>query len=286
MTENIEILVIVGSTGSGKSDLAVAIAKKFNGEIICADSMTIYRGLDIGTAKPTETDRRSVRHWALDLIEPNEKYSAFQFKKYAEKAIIDIKKRGKLPIIVGGTGLYVDSIILDYSFPPVNVKLRSKLQSMTVDEMLEYCRTNNIHANITPNKRHNVSSVLNALSPSVRKTSPEDRILVVGLTTDKIELQSRIEHRVRSMIDKNVVREATIVADKYGWSCYGLLGNIYPLVKKYVQNDLTLNGLIDAATKKDYQLARRQMTWLRRHKFIKWIDRQKAYEEICNILSA
>lgn len=278
-----KLLVIVGPTGSGKSDIALKVANKFNGEIICADSMTIYRYLDIGTAKPTRDDRLSVMHWGLDLIKPNEKYSAYQFKKFAEQAIKDIRKRGKLPIIVGGTGLYVDSIILDYSFSARNHDLRDKLQKMSTDQIKQYCIDNNIEAKITANQRHNVSAVLNALYSSGRRSAPDKDVLVVGITTNKEELKNRIRNRILNMIDRGVVYEATKVANIYGWSCYGLLGNIYPLVKKYVQGDIELSSLIDSAVKKDYQLAKRQLTWFKRHEFINWTDRDTAYKDICKI---
>src|ERR1700681_366809 len=111
-----ELLVIVGPTASGKSDLALRIAKKFNGEIIAADSRTIYKRMDIGTAKPSHKDQKLVVHWGLDLIEPGESFSAAQFKDYAEAKIAEIRSRGKLPILVGGTGLYIDSILFNFSF--------------------------------------------------------------------------------------------------------------------------------------------------------------------------
>ncbi len=112
----VPLLVIVGETASGKSALSMSLARKFNGEIICADSRTIYKDMDIGTAKPNAEDRAEIKHYLLDIIEPGQRYSASQFKEDALKAISEITKRGKLSILVGGTGLYIDAVIFDYQF--------------------------------------------------------------------------------------------------------------------------------------------------------------------------
>ncbi len=116
MQNSSPLIVIVGETASGKTALGIKLAQKFNGEIICADSRTVYKHMDIGTAKPTKTEQRLVRHHLIDLVEPNEKYNVAMFKHDALAAIEDITGRGKLPIIVGGTGLYVDAVIFDYDF--------------------------------------------------------------------------------------------------------------------------------------------------------------------------
>jgi tRNA dimethylallyltransferase len=121
-TTKINLVAIVGPTASGKSALAMKIAKQFSGEIIAADSRTIYRGMDIGTAKPSKADQAAVPHWGLDLAEPGESYSAARFKEYALAKITDISSRGKLPILVGGTGLYIDAVLFDYKFPASDKK--------------------------------------------------------------------------------------------------------------------------------------------------------------------
>jgi tRNA dimethylallyltransferase len=115
-TRKIDLVAIVGPTASGKSRLAMEIAKQFNGEIIAADSRTIYKGMDVGTAKPSLADRKNIPHWGIDLIEPGESYSAAKFKDYALDKVADIQERGKLPIIAGGTGLYIDGLLFDFDF--------------------------------------------------------------------------------------------------------------------------------------------------------------------------
>ena len=140
-----KIIVIVGPTASGKTALAIDIAKRHNGEIICADSRTVYKGLDIGTAKPTPADQARVPHHGLDLVEPDESFSAADFKSYANQKIAEIRQRGRLPVLVGGTGLYVDSVVYDYQFgPPVDKKRRQELSTMTIEELHEYCHKHNV----------------------------------------------------------------------------------------------------------------------------------------------
>ncbi|MEX1059318.1 MAG: isopentenyl transferase family protein, partial [Candidatus Saccharimonadales bacterium] len=131
-----ELIAVVGPTASGKSALAFKIAQKYNGEIISADSRSIYKGMDIGTAKPTSNDQRQVPHWGLDLVEPGQSYSAYEFKKYAKSKIQEIKNRGRLPILVGGTGLYIDSVLFDFGFrAPPDPTRRAELEKLSVEEL-------------------------------------------------------------------------------------------------------------------------------------------------------
>src|ERR1700758_1680789 len=139
------LVVIVGPTASGKTKLAVELAEKFGGEIICADSRTVYRGMNIGTAKPTEEERRRVPHWGLDLVDPDQRFTAADFKSYAEQKISEIRARGRMPFLVGGTGLYIDGVIFDYRFGTApDEKLRAQLEKMSLEELHEYCAKNNI----------------------------------------------------------------------------------------------------------------------------------------------
>ena len=155
------LIVITGPTASGKSALAMDIAKKYGGEIICADSRTVYKGMDIGTAKPTEQDQREVPHHLLDVVEPNQPFSAAEFKERANQAICDISARGKLPMLVGGTGLYIDAVLFDYHFGlPADPNRRSDLQAMSVEQLQHVCLEQGIHLPINVrNKRHLVRAI-------------------------------------------------------------------------------------------------------------------------------
>ncbi len=131
-----KLLVIVGPTASGKSELALNIAKKYNGEIIAADSRTVYRDMNIGTAKPSLDDQKALLHWGLDLVNPGQRFTAADFKQYAEAKIVDIQKRGKLPLLVGGTGLYIDSVLFDFGFlADFDPKLRKELEQLSVQDL-------------------------------------------------------------------------------------------------------------------------------------------------------
>src|SRR3990167_2312235 len=137
-TTHYKLFVIVGPTASGKSALAMRVAKEFDGEIISADSWQVYKGFDIGTSKPSKTDQKRIKHHLIDVVEASEGFNAPKFKELAEKAIADIQKRGKLPIIVGGTGLYIDSVLFDYGFlPNLGSAERAKLDAMNIPELTQ-----------------------------------------------------------------------------------------------------------------------------------------------------
>lgn len=130
------LVVIVGPTASGKTAAGLKLAEQVGGEVVCADARTIYKGMDIGTAKPSVDDQRHIRHHMIDVISPDQRYNAAKFKAAAEQSIADIVSRGKIPVVVGGTGLYVDALVYDFAFrPPANELLRAELEGMSVDAL-------------------------------------------------------------------------------------------------------------------------------------------------------
>lgn len=275
------IVVIVGPTASGKSRLAMDIAKRFNGEIICADSRTVYRGMDIGTAKPTQADRHAIPHWGLDLVQPNERFTAADFKEYATKKIVEIQKRGRLPILVGGTGLYVDSVLFDYQFgSKVNNKLRSKLQQLSLHELQDYCKNHQINLpENDKNIRYIIRSIENSGVELKRNKEPVYKNIIVGITTDKITLLHSIKSRIEQMLENGVVNEANKLGNKYGWGLESMKSNIYPLIHRYIKNQISLDDLKLQSSLVDWRLAKRQITWLKRNKFIHWdtLDQLNTY---------
>ena len=281
------LIVIVGPTASGKSATAMRIAEEFNGEIICADSRTIYKGMDIGTAKPTTEDQARVPHWGLDLVQPGERFTAADFKEYANKTIADIRARGRLPILVGGTGLYVDGVIFDYEFTKPQPKLRAQLEALTLDELKEYCANNNITLPENhQNRRHVITAIERKNTSAKRLAEPLSNSLVVGITTNRDELRTRIATRAEQLFASGMIEEAQKLGATYGWDSEAMTGNIYPLVHQF------LNGEIDEPTLKqkfinaDWQLAKRQLTWLKRNQFIHWKTLDEAYEFIEAVLEA
>jgi tRNA dimethylallyltransferase len=234
------LLVIVGPTASGKTKLAIDLARKYNGEIICADSRTVYKGLDIGTAKPTEQERRIVRHHLLDVVAPNESFTVSDFKRLAISAIADIAARGKLPILTGGSGLYVDAVLYDYGFSDDGVR----------------DGTNPRHAH--PGSLHTKSSL-------------RDNTIIVGLMVDRDVLKQRIVQRVESMVDAGLAQEIKWLLAEFP-ETKALQSPGYKAFREYVLGSQSLQQAKEKFASNDYQLSRRQMTWFRRNKSIHWVE--------------
>lgn len=267
------LIVITGPTASGKSALAMEAAKLHNGELICADSRTVYMGMDIGTAKPSAADQAAVKHHLLDMVQPDQPFTAAQFKRLALEAIDDISSRGKLPIIVGGTGLYVDSVIFDYQFgDPADPRRREELQSKTIEELQQICLENGytLPENIK-NRRHLVRAI-EVGGVKTQKLKLRPNTLVVAITTERDILHSRIAKRVHQMVQDGVVEEARRLGIRFGWECEALTGDIYRVMRGVIEGDLSLEEGIEQCIIRDRQLAKRQMTWLKRNPYIVWGD--------------
>lgn len=280
------LVVIVGPTASGKSALAVDLAEQFGGEIICADSRTVYKGMDIGTAKPSAEDQARVKHWGLDLVEPGEPFSAADFQEYANKTIADIRSRGRIPFLVGGSGLYVDAVIFEFQFGPVNKEFRAQLEELSLEELHEYCFENNI---ILPenekNRRHVINAIVRNNGTLERLPEPQQNTIIVGITTEKEILHKRIRERSEHLFDSGMIEEAMALGTKFGWENEAMTGNIYKLVKQFVDGKITKDELKHQNEIADRQLAKRQMTWLKRNPFIKWLELDYAQKYIARRLA-
>jgi tRNA dimethylallyltransferase len=281
------LVVIVGPTASGKTSLSIEIAKKYGGEIICADSRTIYKGMDIGTAKPTKEEQEGIPHWGLDLVQPGEKFSAYDFKLYAEDKIKEIRERGNIPFLVGGTGLYTDAVIFDYQFgSPPNLRLREALQKLSIEELQSYCIKHNIKLpeNVL-NKRHLVRTIEQNNAHAKRRDSPIENTIIVGIATEREVLRRRIRERSKQIFENGVVNEALMIGQKYGWENEAMTGNIYPLIYEYSQGRATLEEVKERFITLDWRLAKRQLTWLRRDPFINWLSLEDAREYLMGALA-
>ena len=268
------LIVITGPTASGKTSLAVDLAEKFNGEIICADSRTVYRGLDIGTAKPTESDKKRAPHWGLDLVNPGDYFSVADFKKYADNKIEEIRSRNHIPFLVGGTGLYIDAVIFDYKFGKVaDLIKREALNKLTLTELRDYCKNNNIALpENDKNKRYLVRNIERNDTNLLKKDCPIKNTIIIGILTDRALLRTRIEGRSEQLFKDGAVEEASIMGEKFGWDNEALKGNIYPLAHQYLLGKITLDDMISKYSIIDWRLAKRQLTWMKRNKFIKWLN--------------
>ena len=274
------LIVIVGPTASGKTALAIKLALRYEGEIICADSRTIYKGMDIGTAKPSIKERLTVPHWGLDLVEPGERFTAADFQQYATEKIADIRTRGKVPFLVGGTGLYVDGLIFDYQFGDEGDEARrNRFMEMSLEELYKYCDRNNI---ILPenssNKRYIVRAIEQKGLNNRRRSEPISNSIIVGIATEKATLRTRIESRSEQLFEDGVVED--------GWDSEAMTGNIYPLARQYVEGALSLSEVKRLFVTRDWQLAKRQLTWLRRNPFICWLDLEEAYNYLSQELES
>lgn len=268
------LIVIVGPTASGKTSLAINLAEIYGGEIICADSRTVYKDMDIGTAKPSYEDCQRVPHWGIDLIYPYEYFSAAEFKQYALKKIEDIRSRNKIPFLVGGTGLYIDAIVFDYKFGnKSDVKKRTLLEKLNIEELWKYCRKNNIELpDNYNNKRYVIRCIEQGGINNNRKVEINNNTIVVGISTDRDNLRKRIKDRIEQFFDNNVVEEAKILGKIYGWDNRAMSGNIYPILHKYIDNEIGIEEAKVEIFYRDWHLAKRQMTWFRRNKNIEWLE--------------
>ena len=281
------LVVIVGPTASGKSGLAMELATMFDGEIICADSRTVYKYMNIGTAKPSLEDQTTVPHWGLDLVEPGEVFTAADFKKYALLKTQQVRKRGHVPFMVGGTGLYVDGVIFDYEFGQPRPELRKQLEDLSLKELKLYCANNNVTLPENENNRRYVIRAIEQESVnSKRLRSPIDNVILVGITTERTELRHRISTRAEQLFENGMLEEAIKLGETYGWDSEAMTGNIYKLVKQYLDGELTLDELKQKNITADWRLAKRQITYLKRNPFIHWLTIDEAREYITSVLKS
>jgi len=270
-----KLLAIVGPTASGKSGLAMKIALQYGGEVICADSRTVYKGMDIGTAKPSASDQKAVRHWGLDLVEPGRRFTAADFKRYADAAIADIQNRGKLPILVGGTGLYIDGVLFDFSFiPRPGLGIRSRLESLSTEELQAEIRDRGYRMPVnSQNRRHLVRTIEREGETGSRKPNIPESVLLVGLIPPDEILRARILERAEEIFKSGVVKETKKLVKRYGRDNFqSTAGIVYKISLKLIEGEINQKAAIELFKTADWQYARRQKTWFKRNPYIKWFE--------------
>lgn len=280
------LIVIVSPTASGKTALAIKVAKKFGGEIIAADSRTVFREMDIGTAKPTISEQSGVPHWGLDLVDPGERFTAAQFQAYASDVVSDIRSRGKLPIVVGGTGLYVDGLVFSYDYPAeVTPEVRHRFEAMTTEELYAYCTIHNIELPINDkNKRHLVRAAAHSGDSASRHEDIITGSHMFGVVVDSGVLRQRIRQRTEQMFENGIVLEARKLGKKYGWDSEAMIENVYPLIRQQLEGAVSSEQVKEVFETRDWQLAKRQMTWFRRNPFIAWGKADDIYHQISRVV--
>ncbi len=278
-----KLLVMLGATATGKSDIAMKLAQKYNGEIICADSRTVYRYMDIGTAKPSRADMLLIKHHLVNIKDPNERFNASEFKKLALATIENIAGRGKLPIMVGGTGLYIDSVLFDYQFPtsssdkPFDQAQDKRVVSsgMSLEGMIAELSVKDPSALLGLDLK-NSRRVARALETVGSHKSKDDTMrantLVLGMAMDKKVIQERITHRIKKMLSQGLIDEVKFVGDKFGWDREALTGPAYVAFRKVVLGQKTIQEGVDDFARRDMALVKKQLTWFKRNDKINWVE--------------
>ena len=275
------VIAIVGATASGKTNFSIELANEIGGEIISADSRIIYKGFDIGAAKPTKKEQLGIPHYMIDIVEPTFEYSAGLYKKQAMTIIEDILNRGKTPIIVGGTGLYIDILLKNYELPQVepDVELRNKLNDLSKDELLDLI--NQLDPNAVEQFKINdrkklirsieiIKSTNKALAQTRGIGHPQYNVKWIGKNHPRKILYKRIEDRVDVMIEQGLIGETKNLLNKYG-PIKNIIDTIgYREIYGYLTNNYTLSEAIELLKKNTRNYAKRQLTWFRKNEEIEW----------------
>jgi tRNA dimethylallyltransferase len=286
MTEPPKLVVVVGVTGSGKSNLAIRLAERFDGEIICADSSTVRKGMDIGTAKPSKEDQDRVPHHLLDIVEPDEQFTAADFKLQALDAIEDVTNRGKLPIMVGGSGLYIDGVLFSYQFLPRKDANRQKLEELSREKLLEIAKRRNIDVSKVDTKNpRRLLRLIETNGTSATKSDLRSNTLIIGLMSEREILKSSIEIRLNSMLKTGLEREVKNLSGKYGWDSQGLQAIGYKEWRKYFSGQGSIKNVQSAIVKNSINLAKKQITWFKRNSAIQWFTTPVKVTEVVDTVT-
>lgn len=301
LENSIKVVSIVGPTASGKTKLAVKLAKKFNGEIVSADSMQIYKGMQIATAKPTFDEKEGIKHHLIDFVSPDETYSVAMFVKDASKCIADINSRGKLPFIVGGTGLYVDSLLNNITFneeqrdEKLSLELRKIYEVQGIDTLLEMLSEFDIDSANRLKAERNPKRIIRAIEfykttgititeqneKSKLEKSPYSPIKIGLNFKVRAKLYERINKRVDLMLENGLVNEAKdVLSNKLSFTSVKAIG--YKELLPYFNGEKTLDECVEKLKMETRRYAKRQITWFKRDLDINWLyaDDYNSFEEL------
>lgn len=288
---NNKIIVLVGPTAVGKTYVSVQLAKKLNTEIISADSMQIYKEMNVGTAKITEDEKQGITHHMIDIISPNEKFSVSEFKSESEKIIDNILEENKIPIIVGGSGLYVNSLIYDLDFG--NAKSDNKIRDYytalynekgedflyeklkEIDpESSEKIHKNNVKRVIRALEVHEITGKkFSELNTDIRKYSKKYDCILIGLNMDRKILYERINQRVDKMLSEGLIEEVrNLIKEGYDKNLVSMQGIGYKEIVEYLEGNISLEETVIILKRNTRRFAKRQFTWFLRDTNVKWFD--------------
>ena len=296
------VIVICGPTASGKTALSIELAKKINGEIVSADSMQIYKDMDIGSAKVTKEEMQGIKHYLIDIKKPDERYSVADYKKDAKTAIEEILTKRKVPIIVGGTGLYIDSLIYEIEYQNIKIdeSYRKELEKIKEEKGLEVLY--NMAKKIDPEAMKKISSndykritrileIYKATGKTKTQQEAESRLKdipynykIFAINYDRDKLYERINKRVEIMIENGLIDEVKNLINNYSKFPTAMQGLGYKEVKEYLDGILSKEEMIEKIKQESRRYAKRQFTWFRKNKETIWIDGEKSPEENINII--
>lgn len=297
-----KVIVICGPTASGKTGLSIELAKKINGEIVSADSMQIYKEMDIGTAKPTKEEMQGIKHYLIDFVSPEERYSVADYKKDAKKAIEEIIQKGKIPIVVGGTGLYIDSLIYEIEYADIEFdqdyreNLEKRAQKEGLEKLYEDAKKIDPVAieKISPNDEKRILRILEIYNATgknktkqeeeSRRTPPKYEYQVYALKWERDALYERINKRVDIMIEQGLIEEVKQILQTHKVFPTAMQGIGYKEVVEYIAGDLTKQEMIEKLKRDTRRYSKRQMTWFRKNKQTIWLDGQADKETNVSII--
>ena len=284
------IIVITGPTASGKTALSLEIAAKYNGEIICADSMTVYRGMDIGTDKPTLVDTQNIPHHLVDIINPDEEFNVALFVKEVRKLVEDIHSRGKVPFIVGGSLMYIDAFVYNYDIPEVtpNTELREELEQKDNEELFAQLCELDPDCEWTVD-RHNKRRIIRAIEICMTTGRPlaeqkskrplPTNVLYLAVDKDREVLYAQIDKRVDIMFEQGFVAEVRKLHEKYDHNT-AMQAAGYKQIMQYLDEEIDLETAIAKTKQVHRNFAKRQLTWLRRNTDVNWVKNAHEAERL------
>lgn len=298
-----KVVVICGPTASGKTALSIELAKRINGEIVSADSMQIYDEMNIGTAKPDQEEMQGIKHYLIGNIKPTNRYSVSEFKKDAISAIKEIISKGKMPIVVGGTGLYVNSLVYGIDYPEIqtNLEYRKELEKIVEEKGLQYLFEKAVEIdkeamkNISPNDKKRILRVLEIyketgktkteLERESRKNGIPYDYKIFAINMPREILYDRINRRVDIMIEKGLIDEVSSLYEKYGESLLTSMQAIgYKEVVEFLKGNCTKEEMIEKIKMETRRYAKRQLTWFRKIENIQWLDGLNDIQNNVNII--
>lgn len=280
-TDDTPLIVILGITGSGKSALGLDLARLFDGEIVAADSRTIYRGMDISTAKPSSVERLEVPHHLIDVVYPDQRFTVSDFKSQAAAAIDDIGARSKTPILVGGSGLYIDALLYDFTLrPTLDKSLRDQLAKKTVAELRQRVIDDGLELPMDGSNPRRLIRTVESGGAMPMKRDLRPSTLVLGLYMDRETLLQRLAARVDGMVEAGLIDELQRLADRYGWDTPAMQTPGCRAFRNFLQGDMTLVEAKALFIRNDMNLAKRQHTWFKRNQDVHWVKSKEESVEL------